>query len=83
MRRTQEQYNRDGSKALPDPYEGTLDFPDWSTWRLDARLSDLLESRMVPHNLDRRAQIEREIAHVSFELMYGYEQNGERRQTNG
>lgn len=70
MRRTQEQYNRDGSKALPDPYEGTFDFPDWSSWRLELRQADLMETAMLPHNEERRNQISRELAHITFELTW-------------
>lgn len=70
MNRTQEIYNRDGSKAPPDPYEGTYSFPDWSDWRLEQRLADVMETSQLPHNEPRRSDIARETAHLVFELTY-------------
>ena len=84
MRRTHEEYNRDGSKAPPDPYEGTYDFPEWSTWRLVRRMGDLLESQQIAHREERRAQITRELSQIVFEIEKGYDPiTQQRRQVNG
>jgi hypothetical protein len=44
------------------------DFTEWSDWRLNEALTDLLETRMIPHGDERRQAISRRLAHIVFEL---------------
>lgn len=45
-------------------------FPDWSDWRLEQRLADVMESEQLAHNEPRKSHIARELAHLMFEIEY-------------
>lgn len=48
--------------------EQQYDYTEWSDWRLDKELTSLLESKLVPHNPERRAKLNRDMLHLLFEM---------------
>lgn len=68
MNRTQEQYTSVGLREpVPDDF---YKFAEWSEWRLEQRLADVMESSQLAHSEPRQAQIRRELNHLIFELTY-------------
>lgn len=45
-----------------------FNFTEWSQWRLDEKLTDLLESRTIPHGEERRNAQARYLSHLLFEI---------------
>lgn len=51
-------------------------FSEWSEWRLEQRLSEVMDTAEITHGPERREQINRELAHLTFELSYRKEEHG-------